>query len=333
MYTVLVQGRIAAPYAPTLKKNLGTEWEVLVWDPARHDPAEFAEMAARADGIVGGGIPLPEWPQTPRLKIFQIPWTGYDFTSPERMPSGVPVCNTFEHEISIAEYIMLAMLEWRIGLRNMDALFRSGGWNGKLPGGGTLHGEVLGSTIGVVGYGHIGHEVAVRARAFGMQVCAVRRSVRPCPKELDWLGTPDRLDELLETSDFVVIACDMNEETIGMIDAARLARMKPEGVLINVARGRVVDEDALFATLQERRIGGAILDVWYNYQQPDQPPVWPSNHPFQDLDNVILSAHESAMTQGQVGRRWQFVARNLNRAATGNALQNVVFTGAGGPIR
>ena len=78
MYTVLVQGRIAAPYAPTLKKNLGADWEVLVWDPARHDPSEFAGMAARADGNVGGGIPLPEWPETPRLKIFQIPWAGYD---------------------------------------------------------------------------------------------------------------------------------------------------------------------------------------------------------------------------------------------------------------
>jgi phosphoglycerate dehydrogenase-like enzyme len=333
MYTVLVQGRIAAPYAPALKKILGAEWEVLVWDPARHDPSEFAAMAARADGVVGGGIPLPEWPETPQLKVFQIPWTGFDFTSPERMPSGVPVCNTFEHEISIAEYVMLAMLEWRIGLRNMDARFRTGGWNGKLPGGGELHGEVMGSTVGVVGYGHIGHEVAVRARAFGMQVCGVRRSVRPCPGELDWLGTPDRLDELLETSDFVVIACDMNEETIGMINAARLACMKPLGVLINVARGRIVDEDALFAALTERRIGGAILDVWYNYQQPDQPPVWPSNHPFQNLDNVILSAHESAMTQGQVDRRWRFVAQNLNRATTGEVLENVVFTGTGGPIR
>ena len=119
--------------APLLQENLGADWEVLVWDPARHRPSEFPALAARADAIVGGGIPVPEWPATPRLKVFQIPWTGYDFTGPEKMPDGVPVCNTFEHEVSIAEYVMLAVLEWRIGLRRMDAGFRAAGWNGKLP--------------------------------------------------------------------------------------------------------------------------------------------------------------------------------------------------------
>jgi len=330
MPTALVQGRIAVPHAPKLVAGLGDDWEVLVWDPANNDPAEFAPMAARADGIVGGGIPLPRWPEAPELKIFQIPWTGYDFTSPNRMPAGVPVCNTFEHESTIAEYVMLGMLEWCIGLRHMDRRFRALGWDGKSPGDGRAHGEVRGRRIGIVGYGHIGQEVARRARAFGMTVCGVRRSRQPCPEELDWLGTPDRLDELLRTSDFVLIACDMNDETIGMIDAERLAQMKADGVLINVARGRIVDEDALFAALSEKRIGGAVLDVWYNYQQPDQPPVWPSAHPFQDLDNVILSAHESALSDAMHERRWQFVAANLRRAVAGEALQNQVFIGSGG---
>ena len=75
--------------------------------------------------IVGGGIPLEQWPAVPRLKLFQIPWTGHEWTSPERMPEGVPVCNCFEHEIPIAEYVLAAMLEWRIGLRRMDELFET----------------------------------------------------------------------------------------------------------------------------------------------------------------------------------------------------------------
>jgi phosphoglycerate dehydrogenase-like enzyme len=134
---------------------------------------------------------------------------------------------------------------------------------------------------------------------------------------------------LLETSDFVLVACDMNAETIGMINAARLARMKPTGVLINVARGKIVDEDALYDALREKRIGGAILDVWWNYQQPDAPPVWPSAKPFQELDNVILSAHESALTEAMHARRWRFVAENLARVVAGEAPRNLVFTGTG----
>ncbi len=330
MPTVLIQGRIAVPKADLMRRFAPPDWEVTVWDPDTDPVERFAQLAAEADVIVGGGIPLNAWPPVPRLKLFQIPWAGFDFTSPDRMPDGVPVANTYEHETCIAEYVLLGMLEWQIGLRRMDAEFRAHGWNGRGPGKAPSHGEVMGRTLGVVGYGHIGHEAAVRARAFGMRCIGVRRSERPCPPELDWLGQTDRLDELLSESDFVLVACDMNEETRGMINADRLGAMKSTGVIINVARGGVIDEDALFKVLSERRIGGAVLDVWYNYNRPGEPDVWPSNHPFQDLDNVILSGHQSAVTEEMHTRRWQFVAENLARIGRGEPPDNVVFTGTGG---
>jgi len=182
----------------------------------------------------------------------------------------------------------------------------------------------------VIGYGHIGHEVAVRARAFGMKVVGVRRAQPPCPPALDWLGTMERLDELLAVSDFVLVACGLNDETRGLIGAERLAKMKPGAVIINVARGAIIDEAALYAALKEKRIGGAVIDVWYNYQEPGEPDVWPANLPFQGLDNVICSAHESASTQAQVERRWDFVAANLMRVMRGEAPRNLLFTGTGG---
>lgn len=331
MPTVLLQGSIAPNHVDTLRPHLDQNWDILVWDSRTDNPADFAALAARADVIVGGAIPGNVWPPSPRLKLFQIPWAGHNFTSAARMPEGVPVCNCFEHESSIAEFVMLGILEWQIGLRRIDARFREKGWDGRMSGSGAMHGEVAGKTVGVIGYGHIGTAVARRARAFDMKVIGIRRTVRETPAELDWLGDMSRLDELLDQSDFVIIACDLNETTQNLIDAKRLAAMRADAVLINVARGGVVVEQDLYEALRDRRIGGAIIDVWYQYNEPGQPEVWPSVFPFQDLDNTILSAHESAMTNGQVQRRWAFVADNLRRIEAGQAPQNLLYTGQARP--
>ncbi len=331
MPTVLLQGFIAPNHVNDLQPLLPADWSILTWDPRQHDPADFSGLAAQADAIVGGGIPGKCWPETPALKVFQIPWTGYNFTSPARMPAGIPVCNCFEHESAIAEYIMLGMLEWAIGLRSMDARFRSGGWNDTMPGGGRLHGEVKGKTVGIVGYGHIGEAVARRAAAFDMRVIGTRRREQSTPEPLAWLGTADRLDDLLTESDFVVLACDLNEQTRHLINAQTLSKMKPDGVLINVARGEVVEEAALYQALKNKTIGGAIIDTWYNYNAVGKPPVWPCNEDFQSLDNTILSAHESAMTAAQIKRRWEFVAENIKRAVAGQPVQNQVFVGTAKP--
>ena len=160
-----------------------------------------------------------------------------------------------------------------------------------------------------------------------MRVVGIRRSKQLTPPFLDWLGTSDRLDDLLRESDFVVVACNLNEETEGMIGAPQFAMMKPDSVIINVARGRIIAEEPLYNALKNKEIGGAVLDTWYNYIGPDKKEVWPSNFPFQDLDNVILSAHESASTPEQVERRWKFVASNLNRMTNGEPVENKVFEG------
>ena len=322
MPTVLVQGAIAVARIDLMRKHVPAGWIVDLWDPAVDAVEDFTAKAQKADVIVGGGIPT-EWPEVPNLKLFQIPWTGFDFTAPEKIPSGVPVANTFEHESCIAEYVLLGMLEWEIGLRHLDSEVRANGWGGYGPGIAPTHGEVRGKTLGVVGYGHIGHETAIRANAFGMRCIGIRRSAQPCPRELAWLGQTDRLDDLLAESDYVLIACDMNAETIGMINATRLSRMKPTGVIINVARGKIIDEDALFDALQAKRIGGAILDTWYNYGAE----TWPCNKPFQELQNVILSAHRSAVTEEMHDRRWRFVAAQCERISQGEAPLNVVFEG------
>jgi phosphoglycerate dehydrogenase-like enzyme len=324
---LLLAGRMSAPRAEWLEEHLTTGWNITCW--SEDEPFErFTELAPRADAFVGGRI-HGAWPAIPNLKLYQIPFTGHDWIGPDRVPKGCMVCNTYEHEIAIAEYVFGAMLEWEIGIMKSDSRFRSHGWDGRTPGIGPSHGELYGKTVGIVGYGHIGREVAVRARAFGMRCIAVTRTMPTTEEPLDWIDTIGALDRLLGESDYVLIALPLSEETRGLFDGARLARMKPDGVIVNVGRGPILDEEALFAALSERRIGGAIVDVWYAYPNDSEPDRKPSRFPFEDLDNIIMTPHNSARSAAMRERRWEFVARNLDRLARGDPLENVCFEGTG----
>ncbi|WP_164516571.1 2-hydroxyacid dehydrogenase [Minwuia thermotolerans] len=321
---LLLAGKQSMKKADFLAGRLETDWRIEACDPAA-DRAAFERLAPEAEAIVGGYIARP-WPATPRLKLYQIPFTGHDFLEPEVLPAGCRVCNTYEHETSIAEYILLAMLEWEIGLSKTAARFRERSWDGKGPAEGPVHGEVRGKTVGIVGYGHIGREVAIRARAFGMNVIGIGRREQPTPDLLDWYGTTMEIDRLMAEADYVVVACPLNEATRGLLDADRLGAMKPTGVVINVGRGAIIDEDAIYDALKNGRIGGAVIDVWWRYPGRDEPNPRPSRHPLHELDNVIMTPHNSGWTQEQIDRRWVFVASNLDRIARGEPPENVVMT-------
>ena len=112
-----------------------------------------------------------------------------------------------------------------------------------------------------------------------------------------------------------------------MINARSFEIMKPDAVIANVGRGEVIDEAALYNALASRRIRGGIIDVWYVYPSDDDPNPWPSRFPFQKLDNIIMSPHNSAWTAEMSDRRWVFVADNLDRLARGEPLRNICFEG------
>ncbi len=171
--------------------------------------------------------------------------------------------------------------------------------------------------------------MARRAHAFGMQCIAVTRTARPAPEPLEWLGVMDDLDRLLAASDYVLLALPLADDTHGLIDDARFAGMKPDAVIINVGRGLVIDEGALYRALAERRIGGAVIDVWYDYPDGDAPNQMPSRYPFQDLDNIIMTPHCSSHSEAARLRRWTSIAANVDRLARGEVLRNICFEGTG----
>jgi phosphoglycerate dehydrogenase-like enzyme len=180
-----------------------------------------------------------------------------------------------------------------------------------------------GQRMGIVGLGAIGHEVAKIAAPFGLRVSAIRRRAGgPIPDGVEAVWTPDRLPDLLAQSDVVVLAAPHTPETKRMIGRAEIDRMKRGALLVNVARGRLLDDEALVDALREGRLGGAALDVF------SQEPLDPAS-PYWDLPNVILTPH----TSGAMADYWTplvaLFAENLRRFEKGAPLLNVVDKVAG----
>jgi phosphoglycerate dehydrogenase-like enzyme len=141
----------------------------------------------------------------------------------------------------------------------------------------------------------------------------------------------ERLDELLETSDYVVVACDLNEGTRGLLDAACLARLKPQAFIVSVTRAGVFDEEALYRVLADKRIAGAALDVWFRYPASLADAAHnprPSRFPFHELDNLIMTPHAASWSVAHHRRRWGLVAANLDRLFRGETPRGIVIQAA-----
>jgi phosphoglycerate dehydrogenase-like enzyme len=183
----------------------------------------------------------------------------------------------------------------------------------------------MGRTIGIIGYGRIGREVAQRAAGLKCRVLAANRSPVTDPAPAETVFPLADLDRMLPLCDTVLISCGLAPETKGLIDARRLALMKPGALLINVARAAIVDEDALYAALKDGHLGGAALDVWWQYPTADEPDRRPSRRPFHEMPNVLITPHSSSSSEATADRRWSVVAANLDRFARGEPLENIVL--------
>ncbi|MGQ0579622.1 MAG: 2-hydroxyacid dehydrogenase [Betaproteobacteria bacterium] len=299
---------------------LTTSWTIDVADSSNRD--ELALKILHADAMISMNWPT-DMPPAPRLQLLQLPGAGTDDIAFDSVPAQAAVCNVYEHEIGIAEYILSAMLQWVIGIPRLDAALRRGHWYGSAFLG-PRHDELYGKVVGIIGYGRIGREVARRARAFGMRVLACSRTARRADEFVERVGGMDRLPALLRQSDFVVLALPLEPSTAGVIGANQLGQMKAGAVIINVARGALIDERALFEACRDKRIGGAVIDTWFKYPAPGDARGEPSNLPFRELENVIMTPHASGWTEGLRPRRCRVIAGNLDRLARGEPLVNVV---------
>ena len=276
--------------------------------------------------IVVGHIWRPDFPEAPRLKLLQAATAGVDMVDLPSLPRGITLCNVFGHEPAIAEYVMMSTLALTLRLFETVTDFRNGSWAAHQPAGGSPHGEIFGKTLGILGYGRIGREVAKRGVGFGCKVVAANRSPIADKGDASEIYPLAELDRMLPQCDVLLIAAGLAPETRGLIDARRLSLMKPTALLINIGRAAIADEAALYSALSANRLGGAALDVWWQHWSPENPDRRPSRFPFHELPNVLMTPHCSGFTEGTADRRWGDLAANLDRFARGEPLANVVIT-------
>ncbi|MBS0452446.1 MAG: hypothetical protein JSS14_14145 [Proteobacteria bacterium] len=310
--TVLAQH---APHAPRLQKLLGPGFEV------NGLAALPTDGPIATDVLVSTRLSSQEAPRL-QAQLLQAPGAGLDAIALDALPDSCRVCNVYEHEVPIAEFVTRAVLDWCIfpdGDRfSMDAASWPSTYLSR-----SFHGEAMGRRVAIVGFGAIGRATGARLRALGLHVTAVTRQARPDPLA-DAVHPVSDLAALLRRVDVVVLCCPLDESTRGMVGATELAAMRPDAMLVNVGRAELVQQQPLYEALRERRLGRAVLDVWYRYPPAGQPQALaPADFPFADLPNARCTPHISGWTHGLLERRYEFIARNIARLAAGEALQNV----------
>ncbi len=322
MLRIAFAGTFSARLEEPIRGRLDVPCDIIVGDEAT-----IAPQLADVDVLVTLAFTADMAKAARRLQLVQVPGAGLDRIDIAALPPGTKLANVYGHEIGIAEYVFGAILTLTRELKRLDASLRDGRWDSQWAVGASplsVWPELAGKTLGILGYGRIGACVAHRARAFDMRVCAIRRDVgRSMEDDLALLGDLKILDEVLERSDYLVIALPATADTRGLIGDKQLDSMKPTAILVNVSRAQIVDEDALYRALAERRIGGAALDVWYRY--PTEPGrTLPSTRPFHELPNVLMTPHVSGWTDGMLQARASLIAENIRRIARGEAVLNLI---------
>ncbi|MEO8128218.1 MAG: 2-hydroxyacid dehydrogenase [Bryobacteraceae bacterium] len=314
----------------TLQRNVADLSKVMPFPaeidgiPEQASDSEIAALLAPADAFLGAELKA-EWlaAKPAALQLVQSVGAGYDAIACDALPAGCTVCNVYGHDRAVAEHAFMMMLVLQKQLFASDAALRRGdwGWSNR------IQSELRGRSLLILGLGVIGRELVRWGKFFDMQVSALTRTPSAERAKLAGLsdaGGLDSLDSVLPNADFVVIALPGLPETRDLIGERQLGLMKPTAFLVNVGRGPVVNEAALFDALQGRKIAGAGVDVWYEYPKPNESKL-PSTLPFQELNNIVMTPHNGGYTHETMQHRWAAIAENFRRFAAGEPLLSVVY--------
>lgn len=277
------------------------------------DRARGIELAGEAEIMVGWNVPREAVQRAPRLRWIHSTAAGVDqLLHPEVRERDILVTTSSGIHHALVEHVFALLLalvrRLHVAIRNQQHRR----WD-RAP---ALGGEIRGLTMGVLGLGAIGAEVAAKAAAFGMRVIGTKRSPEPVPY-VERVYPPGDLREVLAAADVVVIALPLTDETRGLLGEEEFRAMKRGALVINVGRGPIIREAALIRALQERRIGGAGLDVFEREPLPADSPLW-------GMEGVIITPHVSGGWPGYLDAALPLLCENLTRYLRGAPLLNLV---------
>ncbi|MFT4989375.1 MAG: phosphoglycerate dehydrogenase-like enzyme, partial [Acidimicrobiales bacterium] len=262
------------------------------------------EMMALAQSIVDFGS--VSWVQAPLAGIDAPPFQ-------EVIDAGIRFSNSDAPNIGVAEYVMSALLAHRHGIAKRIENQRDRRWEqAPWP-------EIGGQRWVIVGFGSIGHQIAQRARPFGVEIVGIRRTAVN-DSAADKMATMEGLTAELAGADVVILACPLTDQTRGLVNADFLAAMQPEAVLVNVARGAVVNDQALITALDQGVIGAAILDVFDPEPLPESSPLWVH-------DQITVTSHLAGGGAGFLARNDQLFIDQLDNYLAGRPLRLEVMAG------
>jgi len=302
---------LAPATAALLTQHAPADFQVAIY-PIDLPAAEQIALLHDADFLIlfPGHIAEDVLRAAPHLKLIQLVSVGFDRMDLALCRAlGIPVANNGgANALDVAEHTLALILSFYRRMVEMDRNVRTNRWY-TIDSGATTY-TIDGKRVGIVGLGKIGQRVARLVRAFGAEVIYYDAYPVAASIEAELGVRRVTLGELLRQADIVTLHMPLNAETRGFIGAAELAQMKPNALLINTCRGPVVNETALFETLQARRILGAALDVL------EKEPPAPDN-PLLQLDNVLFTPHTAGVTYDTWPRRGEFIFANVQRVWAG----------------
>ena len=288
--------------------------EIVVYDTKEEDQDKLAERGKDADIIIIANQPFRKnvIEKCENLKLLSVAFTGVDHIDVDFCKEkGIRVCNAAGYSTNaVAELAFGLAISVLRNIPSCDTVCRKEGTKAGLVGG-----ELFGKTFGIVGTGAIGGKVAKIAQAFGCKVVAYSRTVKP---EMEGLGIEYMsLEDVLKVSDIVSLHVPLNDKTKGLIGEKEIALMKKNAILLNTARGPVVDSEALAKALNEERIAGAGIDVFEM-----EPPV-PADHPLMHAKHTVVTPHVAFASHEALFTRAQIVSANILKWEDGEP-QNVI---------
>jgi phosphoglycerate dehydrogenase-like enzyme len=277
----------------------------------------LASAGALLTGNIGRELRADELPLIAHVRLVQFMSAGVDYIAFGDLPAGVPMAaNRGAYAAAMAEHVAAMALAAAKRLLVEHRNLGRGEFNQFVE-----TRRLAGAVCGIFGFGGIGVAVARLMRCLGMRIHAINRRGATA-EAVEWISSPADLRQLLAGSDVFVIAVPLTGSTERSIGAAELRAMKPDATLVNVARGEIVDQDALWAHLQANPRFTACLDAWW--VEPVRHGAFRVDHPFVELPNVIGSPHNSASSAGAREDALRVAAENCRRALTGQTPNHLI---------